>query len=663
MARLTPGSRIGPFPYRIVKALDSHGGMSYVYLATDGPIDSPSSPKVIIKVSRVTKDARSFYEDTIYNESERLRNLHHRGIVRILPVKMESDMRSITYAARSRLPDAPWFLVLEYLRGGSVAELIEKNKRLEPALAVEIARMVADTLAFLHSQDQVHLDIKPENLLFRTPYEPGAPVEPVLIDFGVARTAGQEGLEARTLPYAPPERVAVYKQNQPPETVAKPHPSMDIYSLGIVLYQMLTGKRPFEGRSNKKLSSAIMEGNPTRPSDSVGGLPRALDDVVLWAMHRDPAQRPTAAELARKLEAVAREAHLAPARTQHSARHKGRTRARVLAVAALLVAALALGGVYWWGGNGIRYTLPNLTGRFFPTPTHTPHIIIDTPREPMDMAVALALPPTFTPTPSPTPTATRPPKSTVAAVMPTVTPTWTPLPTATPVPPTPAPPMPKPPTVASSTAAPPTATVKALRITTIAPLSPTPTRTATPKRAPATSTPVKLTATPTPRPTVAPTATPRPGNTPGVTEAKPAQAQPTPTSAPARPTASPPPGNSGGPNRIAAPQVVGNVSVDTRVNFRWVADTPLGANQGFELVFYRPWQEPGDGYALDGASGLSERTLNLSSLESGDYRWGVFLAQMDPYQRLRFLGGDSFTISRDGGEADTAAPGAGGARP
>jgi len=103
--------------------------------------------------------------------------------------------------------------------------------------------------------------------------------------------------------------------------------------------------------------------------------------------------------------------------------------------------------------------------------------------------------------------------------------------------------------------------------------------------------------------------------------------------------------------------VVGNVSVDTRVVFRWVADTPLGANQGFELVFFRPWQEPGDGSALDGASGLSERTLNLSSLESGDYRWGVFLAQMEPYQRLRYLGGDRFTISRDSGEGEGPAVG------
>lgn len=64
--------------------------------------------------------------------------------------------------------------------------------------ALEIARKVAETLQFLHDQNQVHLDIKPENVLFRRPIEPGSSVEPVLIDFGVSRTIGQEELEAHT---------------------------------------------------------------------------------------------------------------------------------------------------------------------------------------------------------------------------------------------------------------------------------------------------------------------------------------------------------------------------------------------------------------------------------------------------------------------------------
>ena len=261
MAKIKPGSRIGPYPYRILKPLGSgYGNMSDVYLATTNEAESVMpADLVVVKISKAQNEHQDFFKDTIYNESERLRQLRHPGIVRILPIQTDNPMRQLPYAARAGLlPGNPWFLVLEYLAGGSLTELVEKHGKLQPTLALKVIRSLAETLDYIHRNDQVHLDIKPENILFRYPLENSGHIEPVLIDFGIARNTGQEGLEARTLFYAPPERVQINRSNVAPERMPRPQPSMDVYSLGVVLYQMMTGRRPFDGRTDKGISSAIL---------------------------------------------------------------------------------------------------------------------------------------------------------------------------------------------------------------------------------------------------------------------------------------------------------------------------------------------------------------------------------------------------------------------
>jgi serine/threonine protein kinase len=307
MPTLSWGSDIGNFPYHIQERLNTgQGAMSEVYLATVGkPTEQePAPPLVVLKIARVLDKHGKFYHVALDNEVERLRRLKHPGIVRIYPIRREG-IPNLPYMARSGLEGQPWFSVMEYLPGGSLADLIERNKQLEIGLALEIARSLAATLDYLHSRGQVHLDIKPENILFRS--DPlGERVEPVLIDFGIARDAGQSGLTAATVRYSPPERLqATRHSTMPRELVARPHPSMDIYSLGLVLYYMVAGCVPFQGRNAQTVTSAILEGNPTSPSTYQPTLPHELDELILKAIHKDPAERPTAEELAIALEAAA----------------------------------------------------------------------------------------------------------------------------------------------------------------------------------------------------------------------------------------------------------------------------------------------------------------------------------------------------------------------
>lgn len=298
-SKLVPGSRIGQFPYQIVNAIGEEGNMSDVYLASAGAVSGgPDASLVVMKIARTDEEHNEFYRQTMDNEVERLRRLKHPGIVRIYPIQPEGNIRNLPYTAEATaLPGRPWFLMLEYLPGGSLADYIAAGP-MEIGLALEIARSLASTLDYLHSRKQVHLDLKPDNILFRTPPQSGQLVEPVLIDFGIARDFGQGGLEARTLQYASPERVQDPKQPQVPPNLVRPHPAMDVYALGVILYEMLTARLPFNGRSRSSMTSEILKSAPPPPSQFRQEVNPELDNFVLSLLAKDQQKRPTALDAA-----------------------------------------------------------------------------------------------------------------------------------------------------------------------------------------------------------------------------------------------------------------------------------------------------------------------------------------------------------------------------
>lgn len=630
MSRLKAGSSIGPFPYRIIKQLGAgSGNMSDVYLSTVGDSENSSS-FVVIKISKAQQDHSEFFEDTIFNEAERLRKLDHRGVVRILPIQTDNRMRVQPYSARaSSLPGNPWFLVLEHLVGDSLADVLQNYKQLDIALAVEITRKIAQTLEYIHYNDLVHLDLKPENILFRRPLENGGRVEPVLIDFGIARNTGQAGLEGRTLHYAPPERVLTNRGNAPPETLPRPSPAMDIYSLGVVFYQMLAGRRPFEGRTARSISSAILEGKPTNPSKYSNLIWKELDDLVMEMLNRDPIRRPTAGELVERLDDLrsqpayqlptspsGQSVQISSVRRRSSVAKMG----RAVAMLALLI-LLVIGGTeaYTYSQTGALWKPTAAELQSLPaTSLATIQSLFETiiPAQPNPPVIAAEADET-TPTAIVEAAATESQSvAPVVAAVEEVSETETPFveePSATPIP------------------------------TYTAPPTPSPTRTPSPTVTRSTSTPVAAISLPTAtkppsatKPAKVSTAVPT-----HTTTATKAAYTPTPTvkapSPKATDTARPQPPDLSVTLLSPASNTIGQ----GKETFSWKPKFKLAKGQAFELVFWRGNEDPmvsGKGW-LGTTTTTSIRGDLLKVAPTESYLWGILLVQANPYKRIAYLGG------------------------
>ena len=183
-------------------------------------------------------------------------------------------------------------IVLEYAPGGSLADRLRVSGTLPPADAVRIISQLADVLSRLHARGIVHRDVKPSNVLFT------ARGELRLADFGVAARIGSRGtladeweeLRVGTPPYAAPEQWTA------PATSG--HPAADVYALGVVLYELLTARLPWEPlaeEDDEAFASRIRHETPVAPSAHGVRLPPALEALVLDALHPRPEDRPSSA--------------------------------------------------------------------------------------------------------------------------------------------------------------------------------------------------------------------------------------------------------------------------------------------------------------------------------------------------------------------------------
>ncbi|HEX8210564.1 MAG TPA: serine/threonine-protein kinase [Longimicrobium sp.] len=200
-------------------------------------------------------------------------------------------------ALRGTIAEPPG-IVLEYASGGSLADRLRISGALPPAEAVRIVAQLADALAHLHARGIVHRDVKPSNVLFT------AHGELRLADFGVAARIGScgtlgdgwEELRVGTPPYAAPEQWTA------PATSA--HPAADVYALGVVLYELLTARLPWEplpDEDDEAFASRIRHEAPLAPSARGARLPPALEALVMGALRPIPEDRPaSAAEFARR---------------------------------------------------------------------------------------------------------------------------------------------------------------------------------------------------------------------------------------------------------------------------------------------------------------------------------------------------------------------------
>lgn len=244
--------------YRIEK-LVGEGGFGRVYQAFDAELQRPVAVKVARR-SRTTPTGK----DDLLEEARRAAKLRHAGIVPVHDVGQQ---------------DGAFFLVTDLIDGTDLAEFII-SRRPSPQEAALLVAHVADALHFAHEQGFVHRDIKPANILIDTQGRP------LITDFGLAadtEQVAQESARSGTLAYMTPEQVAGEVQLIGPRS--------DIYALGVVLYELLTGQLPYQARTPTALREQILFRQPAQIRTLNPAVSPQLEEVCLRCLEKHPADR------------------------------------------------------------------------------------------------------------------------------------------------------------------------------------------------------------------------------------------------------------------------------------------------------------------------------------------------------------------------------------
>jgi DNA-binding beta-propeller fold protein YncE len=339
MADLQPGATLGS--YRI-ESVVAHGGMGTVYRAAQEQLGRTVALKVIASNLARDPDFRSRFQ----REARLAASIDHPNLVALFEAGEE---------------DGVLYMAMQYVEGSDLSHVVETESWLEPPRAVRLIEQVAAALDRAHATGLVHRDVKPANVLLG---EVDGAEWAYLTDFGLTKAAasGSEltgsGQWIGTLDYASPEQI------QDGRVDAR----SDVYSLGCVLYELLTGRIPFERDDEVAKLWAHVNAPPPRPSEAVEGLPDGLDEVVARSLAKRPEDRhPSAGDLARAARAALEGTEVSlPERSVATGRAAGggartrvmlRERARppVLigaAVAALVAAAVAAILLLPGGENG-----------------------------------------------------------------------------------------------------------------------------------------------------------------------------------------------------------------------------------------------------------------------------------------------------------------------
>jgi len=249
------------------------GGMAEVYLATDRVLDRPVAFKVL--GGWLANDAT--FVERFRREALAAARISHPNLVAVFDAGSE---------------DGVHYIVMEHVAGETLADVLRKEGRIHPNRATRIATDVADALAVAHAARMVHRDVKPANVMVT----PDGRTK--LMDLGIARSLDGESITRAssilgTAGYVSPEQA----RGDPVD-----HRS-DIYSLGCVLYEMLTGRQPFEAADPLAVAYKHVHEAPVPPTSLEPSIPPALEAVTLRAMEKDPAARfQSAREMAAALD-------------------------------------------------------------------------------------------------------------------------------------------------------------------------------------------------------------------------------------------------------------------------------------------------------------------------------------------------------------------------
>jgi eukaryotic-like serine/threonine-protein kinase len=246
--------------YEVIKKLGS-GGMADVFLANDRLLGRQVALKVLS--SRYAHDEQ--FIERFRREASSAAGLNHPNIVQIYD-RGEAE--------------GTYYIAMEYLEGRSLKEIILKYAPLSPDLVTSVSFQILEGLRFAHRRDVIHRDIKPQNIII----DNDGRVK--VTDFGIARagsasTMTEAGSILGTAHYLSPEQA----QGQPVEAAS------DLYSLGVVMYEMATGKLPYDGDNPVTIAMQHVHDSPVPPRGLVPDLPENLEAVILRALGKRPTDR------------------------------------------------------------------------------------------------------------------------------------------------------------------------------------------------------------------------------------------------------------------------------------------------------------------------------------------------------------------------------------
>jgi len=261
---LTTGS-IFADRYQIIEELGK-GGMGRVYKA----LDKETSERIALKLIRpeIATDKKTI--ERFRKELTTARKIGHRNVCRMYDLNKEKGN---------------YFITMEYVSGGDLKSLIRRTKRLDPGTAISIAKQVCEGLTEAHSLGVVHRDLKPSNIMIDDNGNAR------IMDFGIARSLKDKGMTGSgvmvgTPEYMSPEQAEVKEVDQ----------RSDIYSLGVILYEMVTGRVPFEGETPLGIAMKHKSETPQDPKDINTQIPDDLSNMILRCLEKAKEKRYQSAE-------------------------------------------------------------------------------------------------------------------------------------------------------------------------------------------------------------------------------------------------------------------------------------------------------------------------------------------------------------------------------
>ncbi len=264
--------------YRVVRLVGS-GGMASVYEA----VDERLGRRVAVKELHEHLVGHDVLSARFGREALAIASVNHPAIVSIYDSVAGDRDEGIRPA-----------LVMEYVDGRTLRDFLDENGALESSDVVTLGTALCDALGAVHAAGLVHRDLTPSNVLLCRNGEVK------LADFGIAKTDEATDLTATgaligTARYLSPEQLT----DRPVDRRS------DLYALGLVLYEAATGQRPFHGSLDAAVALARLENDPASPSAVDHSVPMALSTTIMWALNRDPAERPdSAADLSHALLAA-----------------------------------------------------------------------------------------------------------------------------------------------------------------------------------------------------------------------------------------------------------------------------------------------------------------------------------------------------------------------